>query len=190
MMLWTAIVTTARAADPGVAFTFKATVSDVQDNNSLLGNNIQAGTVLTGTISYRVDAQNKSLRNNQGAYEFTSGAGIVIQGGGLTFATDPASTKVRVEIVHEIVQAKRGDVLLIRSYNNLPLNNNVAVDHISWQIEDRKGRALSNAHIPSASVTLASWKSTQGITIEGSVPPDTGQRFRVRAHLTELVKVK
>ncbi len=168
-----------------IRIAFSGTVTQVDDRMNLLYGNVKVGTPITGEYIYRLSTKDTNTDQTVGDYPHDRRAfGITVNAGGLVFKTDPKNVNFLVEIVN-----RDSDHYLIRSYNNLPISDTVSVDHISWQLDDETGVALSNDSLKSAPVPpiLQNWKDLFGLTITGE-GPERGpiDSFHIRAHIDSV----
>ena len=100
--------------------------------------------------------------------------GITVNVGGFVFKTDPKNVNFLVELVNRDTY-----YYLLRSYNNLPLSDTIPIEHISWQLDDETGNALTNDSLKSAPIPpiLENWKDSYGLTITGGAYCDLTQSF-------------
>jgi hypothetical protein len=104
--------------------------------------------------------------------------GIFLNVGDFDFETDLANVDFLVEIADNYSSR---DNYLLRSYNNMPLSNGTFVDHISWQLDDPTGNALSSDALPTTPPVLDDWQSIVGLRLEGD------RAFLINAHVTSAV---
>jgi hypothetical protein len=137
-----------------ISIDITATVRYVTDSSNVLDGAITAGDLITGTYTYgstTVDSQ--PLVDTVGDYwHDTSPYGISLHVGGFVFQTDPDNVDFLVEMVHDHYTGS--DHYLLRSYNNLPLSDELLVDHISWQLDDPTQTALSSDALPTVPPVL------------------------------------
>jgi hypothetical protein len=171
-------------------FGFQATVAEVRDLNLLLGGAVHEGDTITGTFTFNTAAVDKVQFANLGSYDFTSGLGVAIKAGGLSFRSDPNNVRFHLEIGRGDQNASgHPDRFLFRSYNNLALNATTSVDHIAWQIEDATATAISSAKLPTINANLSQWNSVHGLTIQGRGSADGQPDYFIRAHLFKIYSV-
>lgn len=182
------------AAQESSNITIKITaeVAYVDDYSNLLGGAIQVGDIISGEYTYdSATADSNSLPTVGDYWHDTAPYGIMINAGDFVFETDPNDVHFLVEIVNDHGNPPR-DNYLLRSYNNLPISDEVKVDHISWQLDDPTLTALSSEELPTEPPNLEDWTSIFGLTITGCVPDpyfpqDCGyDEFFIRAHVTSV----
>ena len=126
---------------------------------------MKVGTPITGEYTYRLPTKDTNTDQTVGDYPHDRKAfGITVNVGGFVFKTDPKNVNFLVELVN-----RDTDHYLLRSYNNLPLSDTIPIEHISWQLDDETGNALSNDSLKSAPIPpiLQNWKDPYGLTITG-----------------------
>jgi len=165
-----------------VHIALEAQVTEVVDPLGVLAGAIRPGNEMTATYAFDMATGDSNSFPNVGDYWHFGGAhGISISAGGLTFRTDPSMAAFLVEIVNNGSNGK--DHYLLRSYSNLSASCRAAVDHISWQLDDTTGAALSGPDLPPHPPVLADWQSDFELNVQGSaVSGEAG--YRVRAHVT------
>src|SRR5262249_47486420 len=132
------------------------TVATVEDPSGLLDGSVTVGGLFLGLYVFESATAASNPDPTVGDYWHTAaGYGISVWTGNYTFATDPAA----VDFLVEVVDRPLGDGYLLRSYNNLPADVGVWVDHIAWQLDDPTGTALANDALPLMPPNLAGWQS-------------------------------
>ena len=127
---------------------------------------IQVDDIITGSYIYDSLTPDSSSLLTVGRYlHGNSPSGIFLEIGSFKFRTDPDMVKFLVEICNN----HYGDNYLLRSYNNLPLANGIKVDHISWQLDDETGEALTNISLPIEPPVLDDWRQPYGLIINGTI---------------------
>jgi len=167
-----------------IMISFTGTVTQMDDRSNLLYGNVKVGTPLTGEYTYRLPTKDTNTDQTVGDYPHDRKAfGITVNVGGFVFKTDPKNVNFLVELVN-----RDTDHYLLRSYNNLPLSDTIPIKHISWQLDDETGNALSNDSLKSAPIPpiLQNWKDPYGLTITGGADRDPTQSFFVRAHIDSV----
>ena len=159
-----------------------AEVDSVYDPFGYLEGNIGVGDIITGSYTYESTTADTNPSAYVGDYEhFASPAGIFLTVGGFQFSTDPTSVNFLVSVCNAGGPYDRDNYLLI-SYNNLALSNGTLVDHISWQLDDPTGNALSSDALPTTPPLLDDWQSIIGLRLDG----ERGG-YIVDAHVTSAV---
>jgi hypothetical protein len=167
-----------------IKISFTGTVIQMDDRSNLLYGNVKVGTPITGEYTYRLPTKDTNTDQTVGDYPHDRKAfGITVNVGGFVFKTDPKNVNFLVELVN-----RDTDHYLLRSYNNLPLSDTIPIEHISWQLDDETGNALSNDSLKSAPIPpiLQNWKDPYGLTITGGADRDPVQSFFVRAHIDSV----
>ena len=167
-----------------IKISFTGTVTQMDDRSNLLYGNVKVGTPITGEYTYRLPTKDTNTDQTVGDYPHDRKAfGITVNVGGFVFKTDPKNVNFLVELVN-----RDTDHYLLRSYNNLPLSDTIPIEHISWQLDDETGNALSNDSLKSAPIPpiLQNWKDPYGLTITGGADRDPTQSFFVRAHIDSV----
>jgi hypothetical protein len=125
---------------------------------SLLDGQLEVGDTITGGYMYDSDTLDSNPLETVGDYWHDSGPyGIVLNGVGFTFQSDPADMWFVLEVGDNHAYST-DDHYLIRSYNNLALSNGVLVDLIGWELQDPTGTALSSDALPLGPPVLSDWQ--------------------------------
>ena len=168
-----------------ITIEIEAVVDYVGDSGNYLNGQINPGDIITGTYTYDSATQDSNPSSPSiGSYQHdTSPCGIFLSVGGFEFRTDPADVYFLVEIANDHPWFEpdiNKDNYLLRSYSNLPLSNGTSVEHISWQLNDPTGSALSSDALPTAPPTLDQW--------EANILRLLGDRtFSIDAHVTSVI---
>ena len=165
-----------------ITIEIEATVDLVDDPCDYLEGNITPGDIVTGTYIYDSDTEDSNPLSTVGDYRhYDSPFGISLSVGGLDFRTDPCNVNFLVEIIND--GALEDDGYVLQSYYNLPLTNGVPVGHISWQLNDPSGEALSSIELPITAPVLSDWDQPFGLTFEKQ------RQYFVRSYVTSAVFV-
>jgi hypothetical protein len=134
-------------------------ITGVSDQYGHLENKIHVSDTITGTYTYDSAMLDSNPSSTVGDYMYNaSPAGISLNCGGFNFRTNPDDVDFLVEILNND-GIRNYDGYLLRSYNNLPLSNGALVNHISWQLDDSTGTALSSEALPFTAPDLGRWNS-------------------------------
>ncbi len=164
-----------------VTIYIEAEVDSVGDSGNYLEGKISPGDIITGWYIYESTTADIDPSIYIGRYEYyNSSYGINLSAGGFIFKTDPDNADFIVS-VGNAGGPYSDDNYLIRSDNNLPLSNSAIVDHISWQLDDYTGNALSSDSLPLTAPFLSDWQ-TNVLSING----EKGT-FGIGAHVTSAV---
>ncbi len=175
-----AVSATASRAD-SISIMLTAEVTDVDDPENILGGVLAVADIITGVYVYDTNTPDTNALPTGGDYLHTTAPnGITINAGGLVFRTDPDNVSFLVEIVNNHGAISR-DNYLLRSHNNLPLANGAAVEHISWQLDDLTGGAVSSIALPTEPPVLADWTQVVGMGLEGCIILPTEDECTSRA---------
>jgi len=146
-------VTNLRAEVITIEITAEIAGIDVRDG--LLEGRISVGDIITGSYSIDSDTSDNNPSGTLGAYWHYSSYGINLSIGGFVFQSDPDN----VSFLLGIDNGTYGhDTYLLRSYNNLPLSNEVHIEYISWQLDDYSGTALSSDALLATPPVLEDWE--------------------------------
>jgi hypothetical protein len=157
-------------------FRFTGKISYV-DNPNLYLDGIQSNTPFEGFYIFDTATTDSNGDGTVGDFRHTSSAyGIVVKVGKYIFRTNPR----KVNFLVELVNRPNSDNYLLRSYYNV-CSEPLAVDHISWQLDDSTGTALSNALLPATPPVLTNFQSTFGLSISGF-------GFMFRGHVETIVE--
>ncbi len=160
----------------------EATVDYVDDPCNVFEGSITPGDIVTGTYMYDSDTEDSNPLSTVGDYwHYDSPFGISLTVGGFDFRTDPDNVNFLVEIIND--GALEDDGYVLQSYYNLPLPNGVPVGHISWQLNDPSGQALSSTALPITAPVLNDWDQPFGLYFE------TRRQFFVRSYVTSAVVI-
>ncbi len=146
-----------------------AEVSHIDDRGLLVEGLLNIGDPITGTYTYDSDTPDGNPSESAGLYwHYNAPYGFELTAGPYVFQTDPDHTEFFINVGNGTWD---GHVLV--SYNNLPLSNGVPVDHISWQLDDYSGMALSSDALPLGPPILEDWEYDWGLRIELGPKGDT-----------------
>lgn len=167
----------------------EATVDRFEDDEGLLEGLVNLGDSITGYYCFDSATPDTdfihggSSSPTVGRYEYENGPypypyGFSLNIGDLSFKTDPDN----IDFTLEVVNRPGDDTYNLRSYNNLPLTDQLSrvvnVTHMHWQLDDRSGRALLNDSLPLAPPNLSAWPdSFLGFSVYG------GEGFKDRGYL-------
>ena len=155
----------------------EAVVDYVGDPYNYLQGRISPGDIITGSYTY--DSSVTHLPGER--YQFDSPpSGVFLSGGGFDFQTDPANVYFEMGIGNDL---PGGDTYFFISFNNLPLSTGIAVDIISWQLDDPTGTALSSHELPTGPPVLDDWVLAP-LLIHG---PSRGPSFGISAHVISAI---
>ena len=125
-----------------ITIAIEAQVTEVDDTDGFLQEQINVDGLITGYYRYDSDAPDSSPDNDKVGRYFYSEApyGIYLSAGGFIFQTDPSDVDFLLSISNG--QSGGTDAYGFVSYNNLPLYEGVSV-HISLQLNDDSETAVS-----------------------------------------------
>lgn len=167
-----------------------AIIETVDDGYNLLGGSIGVGDTITGTYIYDSTIEDTNASPTVGDYRHSSSPyGIFLEINDIEFETDLSDVDFLVEIVNDHGTPTR-DNYLLRSYNNEDMTVDVAVDHISWQLDDDTATAISSIELTTSPPVLADWTSNFGLTITGYSISQSSQTFMIRGHVSDISKVQ
>jgi len=165
-----------------ISIGLSAQVSYIDDREELLDGLIDIGDTVTGSYTYDSDKLDNSLDERVGAYWHYGGPyGIVLNVGEYVFQTDPENVEFLLGLYDNYIPDTE-DNYLLRSYKNLALSNGVPVLHISWQLDDYSGTALSSDALPLGPPVLQDWDYNRGLRIELGPKGET----RITADVTSV----
>ena len=166
-----------------ITIAIEATVDWVNDPCDVFEGNITPGDIVMGRYMYDSDTANSSATPTGGSYwHYDSPFGISLNVGGFEFRTDPENVNFLVGIANDHGPLKY-DSYVLQSYYNLPLSNGVPVGHISWQLDDPSGQALSSIELPITAPVLSDWDQPFGLYFE------TQRQFFIRSYVTSAVVI-
>ncbi|MHC4157372.1 MAG: PEP-CTERM sorting domain-containing protein [Planctomycetota bacterium] len=165
-----------------ITIAIETQVDYVEDLGNYLEGKINPGDIITGTYTYESTTPDSSpLDPAQGNYwHYAPPAGITLTVGGFDFQTDPTSVEFHVAIRNDIEPGEE-DLYSIVSYNNASLYNGTPVDHISWQLYDPTGTAVSTDALPTSAPVLTDWSTSYGLRLEAE------RAYIIDAHVTSAV---
>lgn len=177
-------------ADTGdVTIQLTAMIESVHDDTGMLPGAIQPGAAITGTFTYDPEAEDNSPLATVGDYRFRAAPyGIFLEIQGYQFKTELNDVDFLVQVVNNHGTPPR-DNYLLRSYNNAPVMTNLAVEHISWQLDNPNADALTSTDLTREPPVLADWTSTFGLSINGYRIDDPSGTFMIRGHVTQIARV-
>ncbi len=150
-----------------VTIEIEAVVDTVWDSGNYLEGKVQVGDIVTGAYTYDLLTPDSEPLAYAGLYEHhTAAAGISLSVRGFDFTTDPDNVAFVVAILNDYPPSGQ-DQVWMTSYNNLRLSNGVAVDIISWQLDDPSGTAISITELSTVPLVLDNWESFYGLRIHG-----------------------
>lgn len=162
-----------------ILFTFSGTITYLDDRELILDGSIANGTAFNGFYIFNSNASDTNTDATVGDYQFTTSSfGVVIKIGNYVFRTNPQN----VDFLIEVVNRPERDNYLFRSYNNV-CSRPLLVEHISWQLDDSGGTALTNALLPLTPPNLNEWESMYGLTVQGG-----GGRFLIRGKINSITE--
>jgi hypothetical protein len=169
----------------------EATVDYLHDANNLLEGKVHIGSIITGTYTYDTSTLDTNPAADIGDYfHYNTPCGVVLNLEGFIFTTDFNNVNFLAEMINNY-QGQPRDNYLIGSSNNLPLDNGVQVNGISWQLDDYGGTALSSTALPTTAPVLSDW-DWQSIGIGGGIggtPPCYTYSFGISANVTSAVLI-
>ena len=160
-------------------FAFQGTIIYVDNLSFVLDNSVTNGAPFEGFYVFDSAVRDSNTDPTVGDYYYTNGNfGVVVRIGNYIFRTDPRHVQFLVEVVNRAPLSPfgGGDHYLLRSYHNV-CSKPIGVDHISWQLDDPTGRALSSDHLPATPPVLSAWRSDYGLSVIG---PCDGTSFFIR----------
>lgn len=166
---------------------FYAKVIGLYDPGNLFNDQVKEGDTITGYYVHDRTTKDTNTDNTVGDYEHHSSPyGITVKAGNLEFKTDPKNVNFLVELVNRDLD----DHYLLRSYTNLPLANGASVEHISWQLDNDTGTAISSDSLKKAPTPpkLDDWIDPFRLTITGGDGFDNS--FFLRAHVESVHLIK
>jgi len=148
-----------------ITIEIEAIVDAVEDSGNYLEGQISPGYIITGSYVYESTTLDSNPSSSVGDYQhYTSPYGIFLSVGGFNFETDLTNVNFVLEVVNDYPS---GDNYLLRSYNNLALSNGTLVEHITWQLDDSTGSALSSDVLPTSPPVLDNWQSMNDLSLYG-----------------------
>ncbi len=173
LMLFVLTATVANAEIVTIAL--EAVITMVDDSGNLLEGAINVDDVITGIYTYNTDTvgiYTSDATSDWGAYYHTEtpyGLSLTFDNG-MACGTDPGNIDFEIKIIdgHEGIMT---DNYYLHSFNNLPLDNSIAVDHITWHLsEDETGGAIDSTALTATAPVLEDWTSSV-LTIKGDRTP-------------------
>ena len=166
-----------------ITIAIEATVDWVDDPCNVFEGNITPGDIVTGTYKYDSETSDSNPLSTVGHYwHYDSPFGVSLSVGGFDFRNDPCNVNFVIGITNDHGPLER-DGYVLQSYYNLPLSNGVPVGHISWQLDDDSGQALSSIELPITAPILSDWDQPFGLSFE------TQRQFFVRSYVTSAVVI-
>jgi hypothetical protein len=163
-------------------------VDYVNDPYNLLEGKVSIDNLIIGYYTYDTATPDTSPATDVGDYfHYSMPCGVVLNLEDFVFTTDFNNVKFLMEMVNDY-QGQPRDNYLIRSYNNLFLYNGVDVDHISWQLDDYGGTALSSTALPTTAPVLSDWDYNT-LYISGGIggtPPCFDEAFHIQGYVTSV----
>ncbi|MHC4862977.1 MAG: PEP-CTERM sorting domain-containing protein, partial [Planctomycetota bacterium] len=176
-----------------IAIDVNATVTYIS-HPELLDGLVNVGDTMTGWYAYDSESTDANPLPTVGDYwQYTAPYGVRLSVGGFTFASDPDDTRFLLEVGNDHGSPGSYDFYLFRSYENLGLPNGVEVDHISWQLDDYSGTALSSDDWPDGStlrINYGAWGAGVLRANVTSVVPEPATIFLLALGAIVLLRVK
>lgn len=161
-------------------FAFKGVIEYNDDPAFLLDDSITVGGSFEGFYLFDTTTPDTNFDSTVGDYWHNrSQSGIVVKMGNYVFRSNPQ----HVNFLMEVVDRPNQDNYLLRSYTNV-CSKPLGVDHISWQLDDSTGTAVSDANLPATPPVLSSWQSTSGFYVRG----DARMPFMIRGKITVITE--
>lgn len=174
-------LTLAKQAD-AYTFDFSGNVTQLYDNFNELGGAINVGDTMVGSFSYDLGAPDTNFPSIiVGDYwHYSIPYGITVNINGNTFQTDPSNVSFLAETVNDYPYCiscaiTPSDHFVLRSYNN------INASHISWQLDDFTGTAISDTNLPT-SFNLSAWTQIFALSIENP----NGSSAMIRGVVTSI----
>ncbi|MCK5113684.1 MAG: PEP-CTERM sorting domain-containing protein [Phycisphaerae bacterium] len=172
-----------------IQIAIQARVSQVDDPANLLEGNIASNDLITGTYTYNSDTSDTNPDPDIGSYwHYSPPYGINLSGDGYNFQSDPTDIEFLVGLGNDRY-VEEEDYYIIRSRNNLSLSNGVGIEHISWQLDDPTGNAISSIDLPVGPPLLSDWESIFGLYIQSDKFGLNDDSFLIIGHVESAVLV-
>lgn len=172
-------------------FIIRGQVVLVQDPLNLLANTIKVGDAVKGRVKFHHVAKDENPDVTVGDYRYHKDpGGMWVKINQHLFRPDPAQRDFLAELVNR-PPAQLGDAIVFRSYKNIvpmPLGDT----HISWQLDDPTGTALTSVALPTE-INLSAWTQIFGLTIHGRedrAPRGSNETMLIRAIITKVLLPK
>lgn len=173
-----------------IEISITAEITGIDDPCELFNGLISVDDIITGSYTYDSDTPDTdwvhgAASDTVGRYwHYSPPYGITLFVGGLIFQTNPDDVEFLVEIVNDAEPLMK-DGYNLRSYNNLPVYEGVAVSHIHWQLDDDSGSALSSDALPTTPPVLEDWSPFE-FAMEGYRIGERESNYRIRADVTSV----
>jgi len=156
VLLFVLVLITSRAQAYPVTIYIEAEVYSVGDSGNYLEGKINVGDIITGCYTYEsTTVDTNPLPDGADYWHYSAPYGIFLSAGGFSFSNDFSNVNFLVEILND----NQGlDAYVLHSYKNLNLLNGAIVEHISRQLSDSTGTALSSDALPLNAPVLSDWK--------------------------------
>ncbi len=163
----------------------EARVSLINDDDTLLEGKVNVNDIITGSYTYDTDTPDTNPASDVGDYlHYSPPCGVLLMVGGFTFMSDPSNTIFGVEVVNNY-QGLMQDYYSFGSTYNLLIGSEVELNHISWQLDDYSGTALSSTALPTTAPVLSDWDYNK-LNIDGGIggiPPCFEKTFYIEAYV-------
>lgn len=176
------------AAAQTVSVDVRAVVTNVTDDQGVLGGAVSVGQELTGTYLY--DLQPPLVETSPFTSQYTSAgapSGFTVRAGcgGPVFQSDPAGPELVITIID--LPFPPLDQYLAASSANAPLPDGTAVEGILLALSDSSGAALSGTDLAAQPPAPEDFELAE-LLIEGDTPPGlfSVPAFRIEADVTSL----
>jgi hypothetical protein len=140
-----------------------AEITNIDRYSQWLNENFKVGDIITGRYTYNTDTPDLFPSNpRSGVYwHYDRPYGISLNANGYTIQSNPDDVMFLVGTFDR----PDGDCYLLESWINLPISNGILADHISWQLDDESGTALSSDILPTTAPVLGDWGYDWGLRI-------------------------
>ncbi len=168
-----------------ITIKIEGVVDYVGDPYNYLEGKIIPGDIITGSYTYDSTTHDSNPSPYIGMYEhYTSPYGIKLSIGEFVFQSDPDNVDFLVSVGNAGGTYDR-DNYLIRSHNNLPSYDNILINDIMWQLDDKSGTAVSSDALPVTAPVLEDWPdSFTGLRITAG---DIKDSLRITSNVTSAI---
>jgi hypothetical protein len=162
-----------------VTVSFEATVNYLEDDSGYLTEKLAVGSVITGKYTYDPDQADSNEWEVVGDYDYAAAPyGVSLNLANILVGTKPGGYFL-IETVNDYPDYG-GDNFLFRSYENKSSDKELSVDHISWQLDDPTGTALSSDALPAGPPPIEDFESWFGLEV-------TNDGLHLQAEVTKVV---
>ncbi len=169
-----------------ITIAISGTVTSVDDSANLLNGEIAVGSTMTGSYTYDSETEPYSAGTYTTTYVCTNSlCKMMLNINGIVFQTDPW---LSFSITNDYLGNGR-DSYSLSALNVLPLDNEMGIESITWQLGNNSGSAISNMELPTDAPNLLSWPDRNQFQITSEKIGDYDNSFYIDIEVTSATLV-